>query len=223
MNLTMKKNDSYLMFLKRYNAINDEYYWQIRSGIIVNGEVLTAAHYSPSLYHGIGAMEKWFNNSLQEAKEAESSDMSWLPVIQSSDERMALTKAERELQIDYGIVLYGLQTDDLWFALCGSQEELSNREYTVGEANQELSLALGGLKVRSAMGRRIYTKGMQHSQNPRLEDGRMAGHQVGTRGGDTRIQEHRYRPERHESFLLTPEGEKWKKLIRRGSIKKENK
>jgi len=222
MNLTMKKNDSYLMFLKRYNHINDEYYWQIRSGIIVNGEVLTAEHYSPSLYHGIGAMEKWFNKSLNDAKEAESSDMSWLPVIQSADERMALTKAERELQIDYGIVLYGLQTDDIWFALCGSEEDLSNGEWSMGEANQEISLALGGLKIRTAQQRKVWKEGITHSQNPRDENGRLIRSQLGTPRGESRIAEHHKRIAIHNEFLQTPEGVKWKKLINNRTLTPKN-
>jgi len=215
----MKKNDSYLMFLKRYNHINDEDYWQIRGGIIVNDEVQTAEHYSPSLYHGIGAMEKWFTKSLHDANEQESSDMSWLPVIQSADERMALTKAERELQIDYGIVLYGLHTEDIWFALCGSEEELFNGEWSMGEANQEISLALGGLKIRTAQQRKTWKEGITHSQNPRDENGKLIRSQLGTPRGEKRIQQHRNRIETHNKFLKTPEGQKWEKLIRNSSIK----
>jgi len=222
LNLTMKKNDSYLMFLKRYNTINDEYYWQVRGGIVVNGEVQTAEHYSPSLYHGILAMEKWFAKSLYDAKEEESSDMSWLPVIQSADERMALTKAERELQIDYGIVLYGLQTDDIWFALCGSEEELFNGEWSMGEANQEISLALGGLKIRTAQQRKAWKEGITHSQNPRDENGRLIRSQLGTPRGERRIEQHRNRIETHNKFLETPEGQKWAKVIRSSSVKPKN-
>lgn len=214
MNLQLNKTDSYLMFLKRYNYPNDEYYWQVRGGIVVNGEVQTAEHYSPSLYHGILAMEKWFTKSLYDAKEQESSDMSWLPVIQSADERMALNKVERELQIDYGMVLYGLQTEDIWFALCGSKEELFNREWATGEANQEISLAIGGLNIRKAQQRQSFKKGMTHTQNPRFEDGTLARHQAGTSRGNKRIEQHNRRIETHNEFLKTPEGQKWEKLIR---------
>lgn len=205
------------MFIKRPNG------WQIRSGVVANGEALTAEHYTDSLQDGLIAIERWHDKSLIPADDKTSSNQEWLPKLTLPVEASAVKKVEKQLKDGFGVVIWGLQKYSLWFSVCGTDEELFNREWTLGEANQDIVLALGGLKVRTAMGRRTYTKGMKHSQNPRLEDGRVAGHQLGTRGGDRRIQEHRDRIERHETFLSTPEGEKWKKLIRRGSIKKENK
>ena len=218
MNLTMKKNDSYLLFLKQQDDEGDEY-WLIRCGIIHNGEVMTFVHSNINLYKGITTLTDKVQWLLNESDEQESSNISWIPVIQSADERMALTKAERELQMNFGIVLYGLQTEGIWFALCGSEEELANREWSMGEANQEISLALGGLKIRTAQQRKVWKEGIKHSQNPRDENGKMIRSQLGTPRGETRIAAHRKRIAIHNEFLQTPEGEKWNKLLRNKKLK----
>ena len=219
MNLQLNQTDSYLMFLKRYNHTNDEYYWQIRSGIIVNGEVLTAEHYSYSLENGLSAMEKWYDKSLIDANESESSSGEWLPLLVAPVEMVAVKKVQKQMKDDFGVVIWGLQPNNIWFALFGTDEELFDGEWTLGEANQDLALALGGLNVRKGQNRQAWKQGMKHTQNPRMEDGRIARHQVGTAKGDKRIREHRNRIETHNQFLKTPEGQKWAKVIRNSSIK----
>lgn len=188
--------------------------WMARAGLVINGEWQPAEHYTDNAQDALTAVSKWVEKASSE--EGCDSDQGWLPLI-SRDAlcKSALLRKAELLDPKWGIVIFGNPESQRWFACCGFDDQLLNKnEWAVAEAHEDLALALGHLKVRNAQERFEWRKEMVHSTNQRDDSGNIIRHGINTARGRRRAEIGRERTKDNQAFDRTETGVKWRSKVK---------
>lgn len=158
-------SDSYLMVFKEEDG------WMVRAGFMFDGVM------QPVEFHGNNEeLEVGLNvmiSTVNELSELDNfqSHTSWIPMRLDNLSQRTLVNKCSELIPNWGIVLFAAVDDKRWIAVTGYREQLDDREFAVAEADRDLNVAIGCLKVKNATEAFEWKKDMVHRVNARNEDG----------------------------------------------------
>lgn len=161
--------DSYFMVIKEGTE------WRLRYGIMMESEWQPLEWTGQDLSHGIDIVTDAAFRFV-EMPEC-TSDMNNLPVFDKLEKALMIKKCEISHD-NWGIVVFQINNENyresLWTCLTGYKEQLMEGEWATAEANNDLGLALTGLKPNLAAEAVVWRKDMQHRISARTAEGEIA-------------------------------------------------
>lgn len=165
--------DSYFMVIKEGTE------WRLRYGIMMNSEWQPIEWTGSDLSYGIDIVT---DAAFRFAEMQEcTSDMNNLPVFDKLEKALLIKKCNISAD-NWGIVVFQINDENyresLWTCLTGYKEQFLAGEWATAEANNDLGVALTGLKPNLAAEAVVWRKDMVHRINARTEDGEITKYSI---------------------------------------------
>jgi hypothetical protein len=166
-------SDSYFMVIKEGTE------WRLRYGIRMESEWQPIEWTGSDLSYGIDIVT---DAAFRFAEMPEcTSDMNNLPVFDKLEKALLIKKCEISGD-NWGIVVFQINNenyrDALWTCLTGYKEQLLEGEWATAEANNDLGVALAGLKPDLAAEAVVWQQDMQHRISARTAEGEITKYSI---------------------------------------------